>query len=357
MEVAGEGCFHRVKKEQLEGTSTISDPFPSAVAYVDEDAEQDVMEAQRDAPLTTCSQSSAAVVDDIFKRGLSATAALASAASLGPSTALTTWTVYTEVVADGPKCFVPETQFLRVDGSQASVRAICRGDKLQGPMGVAVVDHVQHHASHGPIVGLDIRLLADFDNIHVCATRGSMHLKVTYDHRMTLENFDYRRAGDLQQGDLIFTSQGEGEVTKVEYLDGLSPVFEVAFQGDRPAFMALTSTSDSMAVAFGSDQSLPYSPEEFVEFRFKGRICASMGLAEEWLQEKLLGRCNEFRLKFWFTRKFAVWVPLESADEFWETVKQLLPKGSKLYRRPVELVELSPSIDLDAISTPPPLTP
>ena len=30
-------------------------------------------------------------------------------------------------------------------------------------------------------------------------------------------------------------------------------------------------------------KNVPYNPAEFVEFRFKGRMCSTMGLAEAWL--------------------------------------------------------------------------
>jgi len=98
-----------------------------------------------------------------------------------------------------------------------------------------------------------------------------------------------------------------------------------------------------------------------VEFRFKGPICDTMGPAESWLsQPDLNERFRDFGLRYWATRKFAVWAPVDRAGEFWHEVTQLLkamaPKGSKLYQRPADLSE-SHLRYLNGSSTPPVLTP
>ena len=79
------------------------------------------------------------------------------------------------------------------------------------------------------------------------------------------------------------TSVGDGLVTDVDVIDGNSSVFEVTFVEDRPVYMAAQDDSLGMVAAFGPHQNVPYNPAEFVEFRFKGRMCSTMGLAEAWL--------------------------------------------------------------------------
>lgn len=150
-------------------------------------------------------------------------------------------------------------------------------------------------------------------------------------------------------------------VSAIDVSSENTAIFEVMFVADRPVFMKFQHMSPRMVAAFGAKQSVPYSPAEMVEFRFKGPICSTMGLAESWLsQAGFDGKFSEFRLKYWATRKFAVWVPKECADEFWHEVTELLkthaPRGSKLYRRPVDLTDLR-SGDLSGIITPPELTP
>ena len=113
-----------------------------------------------------------------------------------------------------------------------------------------------------------------------------------------------------------------------------------------------------MVAAFGSDQSVPYNPAEFLEFRFKGRLCTGTFSAETWLSQVTPDiRFSNFGLKFLLTRKFAVWVPRVFADEFWENVQEFLPKGLKLYRRPVQLSDIRSNFASDGISTPSALTP
>eukprot|EP00931_Biecheleriopsis_adriatica_P120505 TRINITY_DN95634_c0_g1_i1.p1 TRINITY_DN95634_c0_g1~~TRINITY_DN95634_c0_g1_i1.p1 ORF type:complete len:175 (-),score=27.00 TRINITY_DN95634_c0_g1_i1:83-607(-) len=174
---------------------------------------------------------------------------------------------------------------------------------------------------------------------------------------MTLQNGDYKRAGELQPGEFVYTSEGEYEVVAKEDLAGFTPVFEITFEEDRPVYMIVHGNIIRGVLAFGSEQPVPYSPAEYIEFRFKGRMCSTMGLAETWLNQTFQGRIDGFGLRFWCSRKFAVWVPRNRCDEFWQMVAGALPQGSKLYQRPAALSFGYPSSDLSGIRTPEPLTP
>jgi len=182
-------------------------------------------------------------------------------------------------------------------------------------------------------------------------------MKITHDHRMTVQNGDYRRASEMQAGDLVCTSEGDCEVIAKENLDVHTPVFEITFEEDRPVYMAFSGDDPGNLVVFGSEQCVPYNPVEYVEFRFKGHICNTIGLAETWLKQESHDRLGGFDLKFWCSRKFAVWVPHDSSDEFWEMVAGALPKGSKLYRRPLAVSVAPLWSDPGGLSTPPLLTP
>ena len=95
-----------------------------------------------------------------------------------------------------------------------------------------------------------------------------------------------------------------------------------------------------------------------MEFRFKGKLCTGTFSAEAWLSQLApVNRFSHFGLKFWLTRKFAVWVPHDFADDFWETVQEFLPQGAKLYRRPAQLSEVPANHASDGITTPSALTP
>merc|ERR1712100_405921 len=100
-----------------------------------------------------------------------------------------------------------------------------------------------------------------------------------------LHNGDHQRAGDIQIGDYVCTSEGTFAVVAKEMLSENTPVFEVTIAEDRPVFMQLEGASPEMAAAFGTTQIVPYSPAEMVEFRFKGLICSIMDSAETWLSQ------------------------------------------------------------------------
>ena len=52
-----------------------------------------------------------------------------------------------------------------------------------------------------------------------------------------------------------------------------------------------------------------------------------------------------------------MWVPHDFADDFGESVQELLPKGAKLYRRPAQRSDTPSNRASDGISTPSALTP
>jgi len=264
------------------------------------------------------------------------------------SSAESAWTMYTETCAAGPKCPLPGTQFLKADGSPVLVDALHPGDELQGPAGLATVEaNIPHANNNRSIVLLRIRLESN-----------TLEIRVTHDHRLALQHGAYRKACDCRRGDVICTSEGEFPVSDVNLYHELTPVFEVTIVSDHSVYMTM-GVCVGMVAAFGAAQKVPYDHAELVEFRFKGPICNTMGLAETWLREAGHGRFNNFGLKFWATRGFAVWAPRDRADAFWIAVSELLhtePKGSKLQRQPVPLL---PGFVNDAsfVATPPPLTP
>jgi len=326
-----------VKVEEPESTLPL-DPFPSAIVHEDENSELDVLEAERNAPVV----SECLASEVLQQRRLLAT--LSSSAGSAESK----WTVYTEIDASGPKCFVPETQFVNLDGTLIQVQDIRIGDELQGPGISARVQQVTQHAfNRRPVVVLSIQM--PFETVR---------MRITRDHRMTVQNGDCRRAGELRPGDLLSTSEGEFEVMGTEELIELIPVFEINFEEDRPVYVVVDANVRRDVTAFGSEHRVPYDPNEYVEFRFKGHICTTMGFAETWLRQEFQCQLDGFGLKFWCSRKYAVWAPRDRCNEFWEMVANALPRGSKLYRRPATLSMAEQSFyDTGGISTPQPLTP
>lgn len=323
---------------KLEETSTFpADLFPTARVFVDEDAEGDVFEAQQSAPIVQDSSSNVALSSSVRPSRVPLESCTDSLQS--------TWTFYTEVENDptGCRCFLAGTFFFRTDGTIVPVDEICVADQLQGPGTFAQVKNIVLHPFRlGSIILLWIK-----------TTYTIISIRITHDHRMTVQSGDYKRACDLKVGDFVCTP--EGDVDKQECFER-EPVFEVTFEEDRPVY--ITYYCDLPGVTtFGSEQCIPYNPVEFVEFRFKGQICKTMGLAETWLNQKFQGRLDGFHLKYWISRKYAVWVSREQSDEFWEMVSATLGRGSKLYRRPVTVSIGWRCHESSGISTPPLLTP
>lgn len=336
-----------VKVEESEGIP--QDPFPSAITYIDENADNDIAEAQQDAP-PAAAFTSIGLTSMLFKikqsnlfSGLLNTPRLPENSSA--NTGQSTWTIYTEVAGSGPRCFVHGTLFLKSNGVPTSVEDLCIGDELQGPGKSAFVEQIELHAAFTPIVSIAVR-----------SPNGTLCAMATHDHRMAMDNGDYIRACDVEPGDKIRTSEGECPVVGAKLLAERAEVFEIAIAEDRPIYMALQGPLLGMIAAFGSDRALPYHPDDYVEFRFKGRMCATMGAAEKWFSN-FKGTFDRFGLKFWCSRKFAVWVPRNLADDFWEQATVLLPKGSKLYRRPSVLTVVPSSLQSVSIGTPPSITP
>lgn len=271
--------------------------------------------------------------------------ALASDGSSDSTNSL--WTVYTETYDDGPKCFLPGTCFIKADETIGMVHALCRGDQVLGPERIATVDNIIHHQRNSRIVA--------HLSLGMVATQLTVETKVTYDHRMLLPNSGYRRAHDLEIGDMVCTSEGDLPVVSVMLEEIETETFEVTFASDRPIYMF---AAFGIAGAFGAVQTVPYHASCYIEFRFKGPICSSMRSAESWLnQDAFQALLHEFEMQFWASRAFAVWVTRDVADAFWEVVTRLLrnaPKGSKIRRQPPQLfIEPPPA----GISTPPVLTP
>ena len=117
-----------------------------------------------------------------------------------------------------------------------------------------------------------------------------------HDHRMAMQNCDYRRAHEVKFGDYLCTSDGECEVIATREVSDETPVFEIYFQEDRSVFMVCCDDVSANVAAFGSEQSVPYDPEDFVEFRFKGQICTTMGSAETWLNDTFKCKLDGFGL-------------------------------------------------------------
>jgi len=311
----------------------LTNPFPSAVVHVDENADLDVIEAQRDAPPAGFLYPVALHAATPSKIELIATLPGLVSDQQHASTSQSSWTIYTETLPHGPKCFALGTEFVGADGIPVPVHALSIGRELQGPGKTAFVTKVVAHSVCKKVLKIKIGNSCDF------------YVLVTHDHRILLQKGDYRRACDLKPGDLICTTEGENVVASVEEGKEPLPVFEVTFADDRPVYFALQNDEFGKVAAFGSDQTVPYNPDELVEFRFKGPMCASMGLAEAWLSSPdFNGKFDDYGLKFWCTRKFAVWVPRAQANDFWEQVTEQLPQGSKLYRRPSVLSEYSTSV-------------
>merc|ERR1711933_145594 len=97
--------------------------------------------------------------------------------------------------------------------------------------------------------------------------------------------------------------------------------------------------SDVPVAAFGAPHQMdPW----YVEFRFKGGVCSmfnEVGSAYAWLT-RFESQLGEFVgcVRYLATAPYSVWVRRDSADRFYEAVKQLLrehaPKGSRLRQHP-----------------------
>ena len=75
-------------------------------------------------------------------------------ASLSRTVDSSHWTVYSETVGVGPKCFLPGTQFLLADGTSVVVDVLRYADELQGPDGNAVVEAIALRAMIAKISGV-----------------------------------------------------------------------------------------------------------------------------------------------------------------------------------------------------------
>ena len=141
---------------------------------------------------------------------------------------LSNWTVYTEVGGEGPRCFIGgTTQFVRAGGSPVPVEDVCTGDQLEDPGTPAHVEAMTPNVSYrGTQVVLTIKIY-----------EAVAFVRITHDHRMAMQNGDYRRAHEVKVGDYLCTSDGECEVIATREVSDETPVFEIYFQEDRSVFM------------------------------------------------------------------------------------------------------------------------
>lgn len=309
-------------KEELEAdlSAPLVDPFPGAIVYSDEDPVRDLEEALLGSHLLERHRLASS---DPSQDLTVLQCYLGSRATRIASTAHSSWTrsICTETNA---KCLLPGTRFLRADGVSVCVEALRLGDELQGPAKCARVENCIPHATNvRQIVSLTAQL---------GVTR--LLVKLTHDHRMLCGQFgEHKRAHEICEGDLLWTSEGVAEVILTSTSPENTQVYEVILAEDRPVYLTFQLGLQERVVALGSQQKIPYSPTEFVEFRFKGSLCQLRQTAEAWLCNSV----DKFGLRFWFTCRFAVWVPKSHADAFWQITSELLPKGLKLYRRPAVL--------------------
>ena len=184
------------------------------------------------------------------------------------------------------------TQFVRAGGSPVPVEDVRTGDQLEDLGTPAHVEAMTPNVSYrGTQVVLTIKIY-----------EAVAFVRITHDHRMAMQNGDYRRAHEVKVGDYLCTSDGECDVIATREVSDETPVFEIYFQEDRSVFMVCCDDVSANVAAFGSEQSVPYDPEDFVEFRFKDQICTTMGSAETWLNDtfkcKLMSSCTWFLVLF-----------------------------------------------------------
>jgi len=243
------------------------------------------------------------------------------------------------------KCFLPETRFRRVDGGMVPVEQLRQGERLDGPLGEAIVDDivVQREERRGIV---SIRL-------------HSVIVIVTQDHRMCLPGGVFRAAQDLATGDILTTTEGEQPILDILSSTEELAVFAVVFRNDRPVYFAMPVQASVQVAAFGHNVRI--DEDFYMHFKFKGAVCEETDRrfsAERWVQEHSDALSQHFDVLFLASDPYSMWVPRDSADEFYKQIKELLkergPRGSRIRRsRPLPLSPVRP----EGIQTPPPLTP
>eukprot|EP00440_Ansanella_granifera_P042076 gb/GFBE01045610.1/.p1 GENE.gb/GFBE01045610.1/~~gb/GFBE01045610.1/.p1 ORF type:complete len:264 (+),score=45.17 gb/GFBE01045610.1/:1-792(+) len=227
--------------------------------------------------------------------------------------------------AGSPKCFLPGTMFLQEGTRLVRVEDVRAGDVLQGPYGTAFVEHVS--------IVRDVSSSAVSMSVRTSGSAALLDISVTADHRMCLQRRVHRQAKDLQQGDRLCTSSGDGVIIGKETHQYTRPVFAVTLRSDRSVFITMQSGGDiPMAVALGTTHPMQTG---YVEFKFKGAVCRNWNQAESaeaWLSQFHLGLAD-FDLRFMDTSPYSAWVRQEQADRFFEIVKSLLPDSRSRLRR------------------------
>eukprot|EP00930_Biecheleria_cincta_P048623 TRINITY_DN33906_c0_g1_i1.p1 TRINITY_DN33906_c0_g1~~TRINITY_DN33906_c0_g1_i1.p1 ORF type:complete len:590 (+),score=96.11 TRINITY_DN33906_c0_g1_i1:54-1823(+) len=220
--------------------------------------------------------------------------------------------VETEGGPTSPKHFLQRTQFLRQDGSLVDVSDLHVNEKLQGPLGEVIVSSVT--------------CLPESQRATVNVEFAHGNFIVTDDYRFCLGNGSYRCARDLQQKDLVITTEGARFVAATRSSTESICVVEVCFRAESPVFVSVPLASAGVRFAdFGL--ICPQDEDQYMQFKIKGSSCRAGAGALSFSAATCLQRYQnhfvDFDMRFLPTVPYAVWVLRERANDFFQAVKAL----------------------------------